>query len=81
MTTVSVRLFAALRELAGDSRVQATGDTVGEIVSSLCDRYGERFARVARIGTVVVDGERSSQDRVLTGGEDVALLPPVSGGA
>ncbi len=80
MATVTVRLFAALRELAGDARVRASGDTVGEVISSLCDRYGERFAQVARVGSVVVDGERASADRPLTGTEDVALLPPVSGG-
>src|SRR6266511_2341306 len=50
MTTVSVRLFAALRELAGDSRVQAEGRTVGEVLASLSERYGERFASVARAG-------------------------------
>jgi MoaD family protein len=81
MATVSVRLFAALRELAGDSRVQAEGRTVGEVVSSLSERYGERFDSVARAGSVVVNGERASEDRPLAGGEEVALLPPVSGGA
>jgi MoaD family protein len=81
MATVSVRLFAALRELAGDSRVQAEGRTVGEVVASLSERYGERFDRVARAGSVVVNGERASADRPLAGGEEVALLPPVSGGA
>ncbi len=81
MATVSVRLFAALRELAGDSRVQAEGRTVGEVVASLSERYGERFASVARAGLVVVDGERASEARPLAGGEEVALLPPVSGGS
>lgn len=81
MATVSVRLFAALRELAGDSRVQAEGRTVGEVVASLSERYGERFASVAQAGSVVVNGERASAGRPLAGGEEVALLPPVSGGA
>jgi MoaD family protein len=81
MVMVNVRLFAALRELAGDSRVKAEGRTVGEVVATLSQRYGERFASVARAGSVVVDGERASDARPLAGGEDVALLPPVSGGA
>jgi molybdopterin converting factor small subunit len=81
MVMVNVRLFAALRELAGDARfVQAEGRTVGEVVATLSERYGERFASVARAGSVVVDGERASDARPLAGGEDVALLPPVSGG-
>ncbi|HEX7464089.1 MAG TPA: MoaD/ThiS family protein [Actinomycetota bacterium] len=80
MTTVRVRLFAALRELAGASRVEAEGDTVGEVVAALSERYGERFATIARSGSFVVDGERASATHRLAGGEEVALLPPVSGG-
>jgi MoaD family protein len=81
MTTVSVRLFAALRDLAGASRVQAEGATVGEVVAGLSERYGERFAAIVRAGSVVVDGERAAADRRLANGEEVALLPPVSGGS
>jgi MoaD family protein len=80
MTTVRVRLFAALRELAGASDVEASGATVGDVVTSLSERYGERFAKVARAGSVVVDGERVPTDRALADGDEVALLPPVSGG-
>jgi MoaD family protein len=80
MTTVRVRLFAALRELAGASDVEASGATVGDVITGLSERYGERFAKVARAGSVVVDGERVPTDRALADGDEVALLPPVSGG-
>jgi MoaD family protein len=80
MTTVRVRLFAALRELAGASDVEASGATVGDVVTALSERYGERFAKVARAGSVVLDGERVPTDRALADGDEVALLPPVSGG-
>jgi molybdopterin converting factor small subunit len=80
MTVVKVRLFAALRELARGSEVDAAGTTAGEVLDDLCFRYGERFARVARAGSIVVDGERADADRSLTGSEEVAILPPVSGG-
>jgi len=80
MTTVRVRLFAALREIAGASEVEASGATVGDLVTALSEDYGERFAKVARAGSVVVDGERVPADRALADGDEVALLPPVSGG-
>lgn len=80
MTIVKVRLFASLRELAGASQVEVEGATVGEVVRALSARYGERFEKVARVGSVVVDGERASPDAALTGSEEIALLPPVSGG-
>ena len=80
MPEISVRLFAALRELAGSSRVEAEGRTVGEVIEALGARYGERFEKIARAGSAVVDGERADPATPLTGAEEVALLPPVSGG-
>jgi MoaD family protein len=80
MTIVKVRLFAALRDLAGASEVDASGTTTGEVLDDLCARHGERFAKVARAGSIVVDGERASAGHRLVGGEEVAILPPVSGG-
>lgn len=80
MTSVRVRLFAALRDLAGSAHVEAEGATVAEVLDALCARYGERFERVARAGSVVVDGERAEPATPLEGREEVALLPPVSGG-
>ncbi|HVD71184.1 MAG TPA: MoaD/ThiS family protein [Actinomycetota bacterium] len=77
---VRVRLFAALREQADASRVEASGRTVGEIVDQLSERYGERFASIASVGSYVVNGERANRDTVIAEGDEVALLPPVSGG-
>ena len=80
MAHVTVRLFAALREVAGSSRVEADGETVGEVVATLSERFGARFASVASAGSVVVDGERAEPSLRLAEGQEVALLPPVSGG-
>jgi molybdopterin synthase sulfur carrier subunit len=80
MTVVKVRLFAALRELAGASEVEAEADTVAEVIEVLSARYGERFSRIVEVGSAIVDGERVSRETVMTDGQEVALLPPVSGG-
>lgn len=77
---IRVRLFAALRELAGASEVEAAGRTVGDLVDALSARFGERFAAIAAVGTVVVNGERASRKTVVADGDEVAVLPPVSGG-
>lgn len=77
---MKVRLFAALREIAGDAHVDATGHSVGEIVDALSARYGERFAQIAEVGSFVVNGERATRDTPIAEGDEVALLPPVSGG-
>ena len=77
---VRVRLFAALREAADTSEVEASGSTVGEVVDSLSSRFGERFAAVAAVSSFVVNGERAGRATVIAQGDEVALLPPVSGG-
>lgn len=74
-------MFAVLRDLAGASEVEADGSTVEQVVQALCDRYGERFTAIVERSQVVVNKETVGLDLVLRGDEEVALLPPVSGGA
>jgi sulfur-carrier protein len=78
---VKVRLFAALRELAGSSEVEAEGRTAGDVADDLSARFGDRFARIAAVGSLVVNGERATRSTRIAAGDEVALLPPVSGGS
>jgi MoaD family protein len=77
---VKVRLFAALRELAGASRVEAEGRTAGEVVDALSARFGERFGQIAAVGSLVLNGDRATRASVVADGDELAVLPPVSGG-
>ena len=77
---VRVRLFASLREAAGASEVEAAGKTVGEVADALSSRYGEKFAAVAAVSSFVVNGERAARSTPVADGDEVALLPPMSGG-
>jgi MoaD family protein len=78
---VKVRLFAALREIAGASAVDANASTVEELLQDLTDRFGTDFGRIAAAGTVIVDGEPAKTSSELRDDDEVAVLPPVSGGA
>lgn len=77
---IRVRLFAALRELAGSGEVDATGRLVADVAAQLADRYGARFAAIVDVSSFVVNGERASRDTPIAEGDEVAILPPVSGG-
>ena len=77
---VRVRLFAALRELAGASEVQVPGRTVGEVVDAIAGADGERFAGIVAVSSFVVNGERANRTTAVADGDEVAILPPVSGG-
>ena len=76
-----VRLFAALREMAGTSHLEVDATDVGSLLDQLSQRLGPDFERVMRAGTVVVDGETVGRDRALNPEDEAALLPPVSGGS
>jgi MoaD family protein len=78
---MKVRLFAALREIAGASMLEIDAPDVGSLLDQLSDKFGSEFARIIAVGAVVVDGETVDRGRALQPDDDVALLPPVSGGA
>jgi MoaD family protein len=80
---VKVLLFAALRDLAGTSSLEVEGPPpdVGALLDRLGEAYGQEFVRIMAAGSVVVNGQTASRDRPLRPGDEVALLPPVSGGA
>jgi molybdopterin converting factor subunit 1 len=73
--TVRVRLFAGLRERAGWSQREVEAATVGELWRAL--ELGEEPAGLL----YAVNKEYAERDRPLADGDEVALIPPVSGGA
>jgi Molybdopterin converting factor, small subunit len=78
--TIQVRLFAALRELAGASTGGGSRSERREVADGLAATYGERFAAIAAVSSFVVNGERAARDTPVAEGDEVAILPPVSGG-
>ena len=76
-----LRLFANLRELAGTSETEVDGATVGEVLAAATDRYGDEFGRALQTAQVGVNGDRSPADAPVPDGAEVAVIPPVSGGA
>jgi molybdopterin synthase catalytic subunit/molybdopterin converting factor small subunit len=73
---VTVRLFAALRERAGWSELQVEGvERVVDVWQAL--GLGDEPAGLL----YAVNREYADADRELADGDEVALIPPVSGGA
>jgi len=80
MTTL--RLFAAAREAAGTNNVEIDARTVGEALKIACEQFGPRFEEVLAYCSIVVGDEQYTLD-ASSGLEanEIAVLPPVSGGA
>lgn len=76
-----LRLFASARDAAGTGRDVVPGTTVAEVLRSAQDRYGERFSAVLAESRVWVNGEPMPDDSPVADEDEVAVLPPVSGGA
>jgi MoaE-MoaD fusion protein len=72
---VRVRLFAGLRERAGWSEREVEAETVDDIWPAL--GLGEEPPGLL----YAVNQEYADRDRVLADGDEVAVIPPVSGGA
>lgn len=76
----TLRLFAGAREAAGTDRDEIDGATVGEVLENAASRYGEGFAAVLATSKVWVNGEPADRAHPLAAEDEVAVLPPVSGG-
>jgi molybdopterin synthase sulfur carrier subunit len=76
----TVRLFAQAREAAGTAREDIPGATVAEVLEGASTRFGGSFADVLPICRVWVNGEPADLDATVGDADEVALLPPVSGG-
>ena len=72
---VTVKLFAGLRELAGWSEREVDASTVADVWAAL--GLGEEPPGLL----YAVNQEYAERDRPLADGDEVAVIPPVSGGA
>jgi|FLYL01.1.fsa_nt_gi molybdopterin converting factor small subunit len=76
-----LRLFAGLKDLAGTGLLDVDGDSVAEVVEAAEKRLGvDLRSRLDRV-RIWVNGEEAGLDRPVGEGDEVALLPPVSGGS
>ena len=79
---MTVRLFARLRDIVGESEVAreiAPGATIGVVWRQLAEQYPELTPYGASISSAV-NADYARMDQVLSDGDEVAFLPPVSGG-
>ena len=88
---VIVKIPTQLREATdGEASAAVDGETVGEVLDALYDRYGELRNRIAEDGglrrfvNVYVGGEDirflDGLDTPVSDGDEVTILPAVAGG-
>lgn len=80
---ITIRLFAGARELVGSPTALLElppGATAGDALEALVREY-PALRRLASLSRLAVDGEYASAEQPLVDGAELAILPPVSGGA
>lgn len=80
---VRVRLFAAIREAAGTGETSVAPGPLPVLLDELRARYGQQFSVRLAVCSLLVDGTPTPLDATVdvADGAELALLPPVSGGA
>lgn len=76
-----LRLFASAREAAGTKSDALPGDTVGAVLDAAVAKYGDAFAGVLDTAAIWCNGEAVERDHAVADTDEVAVLPPVSGGS
>lgn len=76
---LTVLLFAAARDHAGRDSVTVSAPSVGELRRRLSEQYPRLASLLAR-SAVAVNHDFADDSRPLAPGDEVAIIPPVSGG-
>ncbi len=76
-----LRLFAGLRDAAGASRVELPGATVDDVISAAVQRFGPTFESGLARARVWLNGEEADGADPVGDEDELALIPPVSGGS
>ena len=80
MPTVTIRLFAGAREAAGVGSAQTEASSVAEALDWAKASFGDGFSAVLAASRVWLNGEPALGEAALSAGDEIAVLPPVSGG-
>jgi molybdopterin converting factor small subunit len=86
MSELTVHFFARLREELGHGQLTFTLGvvpmSVDQVMRQLVSEHGAQWARVLEDDNLViaVNQRVCSRDTLLSGGEELAVFPPVTGG-
>ncbi len=75
-----VRLFASARQAAGTASDEIAGRTVDEVLQVAAEKFGADFVAVLKTCRVWLNGEEAIGTTAVGDADEVAILPPVSGG-
>lgn len=75
-----LRFFASAREAAGVASSEISGQTVAEVLEGAVARFGSEFEAVLATAAVWCNGEATEMHQSVSDDDEIAVLPPISGG-
>ncbi len=80
MNKYKIRAFGITKDLLGgrDTLIEINGTTVGELRQELSERFPELLDLKSLF--IAVNNDYADDDRLLKPTDEIALIPPVSGG-
>ena len=80
MNTYKIKAFGITKDLLGgkDTSIEINGITVKELRIELNERYPQLLGLKSLY--IAVNSDYADDDRVLKADDEIALIPPVSGG-
>jgi molybdopterin converting factor small subunit len=75
-----LRLFGPAREAAGTPSITLPGHSISDIIAAAEDQFGEAFSQVVAVSNIWLNGEPVQPDAAVQDADEVAVIPPVSGG-
>ncbi|MEO6435600.1 MAG: molybdopterin converting factor subunit 1 [Tepidisphaeraceae bacterium] len=79
---ITVKFFAIVRDRAGTAQAEldlGDGATVSDAAAALADRFGAIADSLPR-AAFAVNQNYASKETILNDGDELAVIPPVSGG-
>lgn len=73
-------LFGPAREAAGVSRTTISASSVSGVIAAAEAQFGEAFAQVVAVSRVWLNGDAVEPGTPVSDDDEVAVIPPVSGG-
>ena len=76
----TVKFFAGAREAAGASSIVVEANSVEEAINAVIALRGDALARMISISKIWLNGEPAELGMLVLPEDEIAILPPVSGG-
>ncbi|HVA53416.1 MAG TPA: MoaD/ThiS family protein [Acidimicrobiales bacterium] len=73
-------LLGPAREAAGVRNDVVEGSTIDDVLREAVTRYGTTFQEILDVSQVWLNGEPAERDAPVETYDEVAVLPPISGG-